>query len=140
MDSWLIFQHFRTCRWDDALLHRKLSSAMIVARAQGGFQENPEAASQALVESLPRGGRFASQKCLEKSLEPSCTGTVPQSDTGGWAQVCQGERENHRLGTRQKSGRNFGIRPGRRKTARSERLLTDSLPKTQVPAKPQGDV
>ena len=113
---------------------------MIVARAQDGFQENPVAASQALVESLPRGGQFMRQGCLEKPLELSLMESVPQSDTGGWAQVCQGERENHRLGTRQKSGRNFGIRPDRRKTVRSKRPLSDCLPKTQVPAKPQGDV
>ena len=113
---------------------------MIVARAQEGFQENPEAITQALVESLPRGGRFGNQGCLEKSLELSSAETVQETDTGGWAQVCQGVRENHRLGTRQKSGRNFGIRPGRSNATRSKRLLSDCLPKTQVSAKPQGDV
>ncbi len=39
-------------------------------------------------------------------------------------EMCQGVRENHRLGTRQYSGRNFGIRPGcsREGVTRSERL------------------
>ena len=39
-------------------------------------------------------------------------------------EMCQGVRENHRLGTRQSSGRNFGIRPGcsREGVTRSERL------------------
>ena len=50
---------------------------MVVARAQGGFQANPEAINQALVESLPRGGRFMRQGCLEKSLELSLMETVP---------------------------------------------------------------
>jgi len=53
MDSWLIFQHFRMRRRGDASLHCERSSAMVVARAQGGFQENPEAINQALGESLP---------------------------------------------------------------------------------------
>jgi|YNPMSStandDraft_1061717.scaffolds.fasta_scaffold00205_11 hypothetical protein len=39
------------------------------------------------------------------------TGSVPETDTGGRAQACQGERVKAPEGTRQKSGRNFGIRP-----------------------------
>ena len=56
-----------------------------------------------------------------KSSRAKDTGTVPETDTGGWAYVCSGVRENPCLGTRQYSGRNFGIRPPRRKTGRSER-------------------
>ncbi len=47
--------------------------------------------------------------------------TVPQTNTGGWALVCQGVRENPCEGTRQNSGRNFGIRPPLSNEGRSER-------------------
>ena len=36
--------------------------------------------------------------------------SVPQTDTGGWAQVCQDEQVKDPEGTRQKSDRNLGIR------------------------------
>ena len=47
-----------------------------------------------------------------KRCDDERRGSVPETDTGGWAQVCQGVRENPREGTRQYNGRNFGIRPG----------------------------
>ena len=48
-----------------------------------------------------------------KRCDDERRGSVPETDTGGWAQVCQGVRENPREGTRQYNGRNFGIRPAR---------------------------
>ena len=46
----------------------------------------------------------------------------------------QGERVKAPEGTRQISGRNFGIRPPYSNVGRSKRILGDCLPKTQVPA------
>src|SRR3989338_5269272 len=52
----------------------------------------------------------------------------------------QGERVIIGKGTRQKSGRNLGIRPAMRKHGCNKRAPGDCLSKTQLRAKPKGAV
>ena len=47
----------------------------------------------------------------EKSYKFERDESVPKTDTGGLALECLGERVKAPEGTRQNSGRNFGIRP-----------------------------
>ena len=62
--------------------------------------------------------------CREKPLNENNRCPYRKPTQVGGCEMYQGVRENHCLGTRQKSGRNFGIRPGctRESATRSERL------------------
>jgi len=65
--------------------------------------------------------------------------SVPQTDTGARGRVDQGVRVILRQGTRQISGRNFGIRPASFGWPQLKNP-SNCLPKTQVSANTKVDV
>ena len=135
MDTWLIFHDFKYSDegTEDINIRALLDLRHCVEIRSLGksglhksrYEMKSEAsADEMYMKSLPR---------KSSSIQYIWNRTANRNRRAG--RVDQDERVKDPQGTRQKSGRNFGIRPALSNEGRSESLPGDCLSKTQLPAK-----